>query len=137
MRADELLAELQSASIEGRIKATYQLTYEDFIDQRILDSVRSNLSSANTDLIEITIMRLLVRGKDAQSADRVRRILATTRDELVFCAAVSALTNLARDLPETALATLREIEALPRSSVPTDRLAMFDNACAELRHVAQ
>lgn len=135
MNADEVISNLKSPSLAVRTAATYRLGYRDFSDTRIRDAVRANLDEDDPDLAEITIMRLLVRGKDAQSADRVRGVLATSRDDLVFCAAVGALANLANDLPQTAHATLEALEALPRSQVPADRLAMFDKARAELRRI--
>jgi hypothetical protein len=131
----ELDKRLNSPLVEERIAATYCLNYDHFSDAEIKASVRANLDSDNPDLVEITIMRLLVRGKDAHSASRVRDILRTNRDDLVFCAAVSALTNLARDRPETASSTLRELEALPKASAPPDRRGLLVKSIAEIRRM--
>jgi len=129
----DLLARLQSASSEVRTAATYELDYGEFAHPEILAAVRSNLGSANTDLVEITIMRLLIRGKDTQSADRVLAILETTRDDLVFSAAVLALSNLAWDFPDTAARTLRSLEALRKSDLSADKLNLLDEQLATLR----
>jgi hypothetical protein len=126
---------LNSPSVEDRIAATYGLNYDDFRDPKIRTSVRANLASDNSDLVEITIMRLLIRGKDARSAPQVRGLLKAGLDDLVFCAAVTALTNLARDRPETASATLRELEALSGESVPPDRGGLLAKSIAEVRRM--
>lgn len=132
MTVNGLLARLQSASMKARIAATYELDYDDFDDPRIVAAVRENLGSAEPDLVEITIMRLLIRGKDAQSLERVLTILRTTRDALVFSAAILALTNLARDYPETAAITLQKLEVLSRSDLSADELVLLSDALAEL-----
>ncbi|MGN6496134.1 MAG: hypothetical protein ACTHK5_02175 [Tsuneonella sp.] len=135
MDTDQVIRSLSSPSLGVRTAATYSLDYGDFCDTRIRNAVRANLNTDDVELLEITIMRLLIRGKDAQSADRVRKVLATFHGDLVFCAAVGALTNLANDFPQTANATLTAFDALPRSNVPADRRAMFDKARAELRGI--
>lgn len=136
MSSDELQDALSSLSVEERIAATYRLQCEHLRDIGSRALVRANLDSGSPDLVEITIMRLLIRGKDAHSAPKVRALLsACFKDDLVFCAALSALTNLARDCPETALATLQVLEALPRRSVPPDRGGLLAESVAELRRM--
>ncbi|WP_370034070.1 hypothetical protein [Qipengyuania mesophila] len=136
MDADEVIRKLTSSSLGVRTTATYQLGYKEFWNPGITHAVRTNLDADDADLVEITIMRLLVRGKDVQSADRVRSVFTTSRDDLVVRAAIGALTNLARDFPETALATLEIFEAMPRSRLPADLLAFFDKSVRELRRLS-
>lgn len=131
-----MLDSLSSSSVVERTKATYRLSYEHFCDPRIKASARINLASDDPDLVEITIMRLLIRGKDALSAQTVRDLLTDDPiDELVFCAAVGALTNLARDCRETALPTLHALEVVPRQNVHNGREGLLAKAVAELRHL--
>jgi len=136
MATNEVISKLTSSSLSVRTTATYKLEYKDFWDSGITHAVRANLDADDADLVEITIMRLLVRGKDVQSADSVRSVLATSRNDLVIGAAMGALTNLARDFPETVLATLEVFEALPRSRVPGDWLATFESSVTELRRLS-
>ena len=72
MATEEVISKLMSPSLSVRTTATYQLGYKDFWDTNVTHAVRENLDADDADLVEITIMRLLVRGKDVQSADRVR-----------------------------------------------------------------
>lgn len=96
--------------------------------------MRDNLFSADPDLLDITIMRLVVRGKDDHSLPRVWAILETTRDELVFSSAVLALAALAKSHPETAATTLQKLEALPKCHVAAVNASLLNDTVAELRH---
>jgi hypothetical protein len=135
MKCDKLLAGLQSPVVGERITATYDLDYDEFEDPRILAAVRANLGTDDADLMEITVMRLLVRGKDIQSGERVSEVLKTTRDDLVFSACVRALSNLAREHPETGPATLQTLDELQRQSLSPDDLALLDRERGKLRQL--
>ena len=133
MTVTALLARLQSPSIETRIEATYELDYGDFAHPQILAAVRENLSSADPDLLDITIMRLMVRGKDDHSLPSVWTILETTRDDLVVSSAVLALSALAKSHPETAATTLQKLEALPKRHIGAVNVRLINETVAELR----
>ena len=128
-----LLARLQSPSIETRIEATYELDCGDFVHPQIVAAVRENLSTVDPDLLDITIMRLMVRGKDVHSLPCVWTILETTRDDLVFSSAVLALSALAKSHPETAATTLQKLEALPKRQIAAVNVGLFNDTVAELR----
>lgn len=133
MTATGMLARLQSPSMETRIEATYELDYSDFAHPQIVAAVRENLSSADPDLLDITIIRLMVRGKDNHSLPCVLTILETTRDDLVFSSAVLALSALAKSNPETAATTLQKLEALPKCHIATANVSLLNDTVAELR----
>jgi hypothetical protein len=133
MTVTALLARLQSPSIETRIEATYELDYGDFAHPQILTAVRENLSSVDPDLLDITIMRLMVRGKDDHSLPSVWTILENTRDDLVFSSAVLALTALAKSHPETAATTLQKLEELPKRHIGAVDVHLINETVAELR----
>jgi hypothetical protein len=134
MTVTGLLARLQSPSMEARIEATYELDYGDFARPQILAAVRKNLSSADPDSLDITIMRLMVRGKDNHSLPCVWAILETTCDDLVFSSALLALSALAKSHPETAAMTLQKLEALPKCDIAAVNLGLLNDAVAKLRH---
>jgi hypothetical protein len=133
MTVTALLARLQSPPIETRIEATYELDYGDFAHPQILAAVRENLSSVDPDLLDITIMRLMVRGKDDHSLPSVWTILENTRDDLVFSSAVLALSALAKSHPETAATTLQKLEALPKRHIGAVNVRLINETVAELR----
>ena len=133
MNVTGLLTRLQSPSIETRIQATYELDYGDFAHPQIVAAVRVNLSSADPDLLDITIMRLIVRGKDDHSLPCVWTILETTRDDLVFSSAMLALSAHAKSHPETAATTLQKLEALPKCHIAAVNVGLFNNTVSELR----
>jgi hypothetical protein len=133
MTVTGLLARLQSPSLEARIEATYELDCDDFADPQIVAAVRENLSSADPDLLDITIMRLMVRGEDDHSLPSVWTILETTRDDLVFSSAVLALSALAKSHPDTAATTLQKLEALPKCQIAAVNEGLLNDTIAELR----
>jgi hypothetical protein len=130
--ATTLLPRLRSPEVEERIAATYELDRTDFASPEVLDAVRINLSSANADLIEISTMRLSIRGDDTHSIDRIIAILESTPDDLVFSAAVFGLSSLARKFPDTAARTISVLENLQRSQLPSDKLKLVNEQLAEL-----
>lgn len=136
MTAEGLLDRLRSASLEDRISATYELDYDDFDDPEILAAVRENLGSTNADLLEISIMRLLIRAKDARSCEQVLAILRTTGDELVFSAATLALSVLARERPETTGSILQELDIISRSDLPDPNRDLLSEALAKVFAIA-
>ena len=136
MTALSLLTRLQSPSISTRIGATYELEREDFKDSRILAAVRANLAVADPDLLDVTIGRLLLRGRDAFSVERVLCHVERTHDDLVFSSGVLSLCGLACHFPRLGETILRRFELLPDGQLTEENKALLANAIAKLRNVA-
>ena len=117
---------LGSPSLGQRLDATYKLERSDFTDDRIISAVRENLSSDDPDLLEISIMRLLLRGRDVTSVERVLDHVEKTRDEegLVFSSGVRSLTGLAHHNPEIRNKVLRCFAHLPKVDLNADNIAL-------------
>ncbi len=130
-----LLSRLRSPDVQEQIAATYELDRRDFASADVLDAVRANLNSTDNDLIEISIVRLLIRGRDTRSADSVLGILEAAPNNLVFSAAVFGLRSLAEKFPETATRTISAFENLRRSRLSDDKLKLLNEQLAELSQV--
>lgn len=130
---DDLAAQLSSANIAERTRATYELDSADFRDPAILAATRSNLDSADAELVAITVTRLLVRGKDVSSRTKVADILKRSDDDYVISSAFLALANLGRSFPAFAEDTVRELEAVEQDRIPEEGRASLASALAELK----
>jgi hypothetical protein len=133
MAAPDLLARLRSASIRTRIQATYELESEDFDDSRVLSAVRANLAVDDPDLLDVTIIRLLLRGRDVCSVEPVLCHLESTRDDLVFSSGVLSLYGLACHFPALGEKLLRRFELLPAERLNTENMALLTDTIAKLR----
>lgn len=79
-----------------RTAATYELDGKQIrSDQAIIGALRDNLHSFDRELIEITVMRLSIRGKDCASFDDINRIFLKSKDDLIISACAFGLTALA------------------------------------------
>lgn len=137
MKASDKLTSLRSASLSDRLDASYKLERGDFADDQILTAVRENLSSDDPDLLEITIMRLLLRGRDVDSVEPVLRLVETKRDDegLIFSSGVRALSGLATHVPDIALNILSRFERVSRTDLDADNSALLDDSILELREI--
>ena len=131
--ASDKLARLQSSSTVTRTSATYELERSDFKDSQILAAVRENLSSYDPDLLDVTIMRLLVRGRDVCSAERVMDHVEGTRDDLVFSSGVLALSSLASHFPDLRGKVLRRLERLPKEHLSARNRSLLADTIRDLR----
>ena len=130
---DDLAGRLVSNSMEERTRATYELDYADFDSPSVLAATRANLDATDPELVAITVMRLLVRGKDASSWQKVAAILRSSDDDYVSSSAILALANLARDIPDLLGPTIAELEAVTEDRISEDSHASLVSALAELR----
>ena len=137
MSAPDKLTRLQSPSTSTRTSATYELESSDFKNSQILAAVRGNLSSDDPDLLDITIMRLLLRARDVSSAERVMDHVESTRDELVFSSGVLSLSGIARHFPELRDKVLPRLERLPTEHLSAKNQSLLADTIAELREMSR
>ncbi|MFC0588184.1 hypothetical protein ACFFF7_02025 [Novosphingobium aquiterrae] len=135
MFRSRLLKRLRSPLVGERIAATYELDYKHFLDENIRNAVRENLNSNDDDLVEISVMRILIRGRDVPSVHKVRAILNETNNNLVFNVSVSSLECLAENCPETAPYTLREFERLAAANVPAEFKERLEKGIREIQRI--
>ena len=135
MTGPDMLTRLRSPSVGTRISATYELERGDFNDSRILSAVRENLASDDPDLLDISIMRLLLRGRDVNSVERVLEHVESTRDDLVLSSGVLSLSGLARHFPAIGEEVLRRLELLPDERLNPNNMALLADTIAELREL--
>ena len=135
MTGPDMLTRLKSPSVSTRMGATSELERGDFDEVRILAAVRENLGSDDPDLLDITIMRLLLRGRDVCSVERVLNHVESTRDDLVFSSGILSLSGLARHFPEIGEKVLRRLELLPKEHLSPKNLALLSDTVAELRRI--
>jgi len=132
MKASDMMARLQSPSLSTRIEATYQLEREDFDDSEVLAAVRENLSLDDPDLLDITIMRLLLRGRDKCSVERVLSLIESTRDNLVFSSGVLSLSGLAGHSADIREEVLRRFELFSRDWLEPKNITLLEREITKL-----
>jgi hypothetical protein len=135
MTGPDMLTRLLSPSVSTRISATYELDRDDFDDSRIVAAVRENLASNVPDLLDITIMRLMLRGRDVCSVERVLEHVGSTRDNLVLSSCVLSLSGLAHHFLEIGERVLRRLELLPQERLHPENKALVADTIAELRQM--
>lgn len=128
-----MLTRLQSPKVSTRISATYELEKSDFEDSQILAAVRESLPSDDPDLLDISIMRLLLRGSDVCSMERVLIHVESTRDDLVFSSGILSLSGLARHFPDVGEKVLRRFELLPVERLSPENMALLAENIEGLR----
>lgn len=138
MKASRMVTLLRSTSLSDRLDASYKLESGDFADDQVLTAVRENLRSDDPDLLEITIMRLLLRGRDVHSVEPVLRLVETKDDDegLIFSSGVRALSGLAANVPDIALNILSRLERVSRTNLDVENAALLEETILELREIA-